>query len=227
MINESRDRKQGIRSRLIPVGIMPALYISFKKSRLFWFTLFLTVLMLCETLLISVFTGHLPTNISFLLLDKFDFFIEFLRDVPVDALTLIFVDKPLFVIASMQKDPVTAIWGLHYYGYTLIIHLLVAFIFSHVMTSSKSVELNWRAFPVLGSVLLIFSSLFLYLSSCCSVGGNWILETMLLAIIFDPVTASDAILDLYTVIEGGFIWLQTVMSLLGIFLVVSKLGNKS
>ena len=193
-----------------------------KHSGLFWFLLILTGLILCETLLVTLSTGYLPTGISFLLWDRFDFFLNFFRDEPLETLSLIFINKPLFKIVALQENPVTAIWELHYYSITLISHLLVAIVFSSIITRSKSIKSGWQNIPVSGSVLLILSSLFLYLSSCCTSGSNWVFHTWLLSIVFDPVTATDSVIEIYNIINSGFIWLQTMLTLLGIFLIFRK-----
>ncbi|MDH5394304.1 MAG: hypothetical protein OEY11_14045 [Gammaproteobacteria bacterium] len=201
---------------------MSSFYIRLKSSRLFWFLCLLVLTVLAETVLLAAFTTHLPTTLSFLLLDRFDFFLKLFTEAPVDALTLIFVDRPFMVITAMQKEAETAIWELRYYGYTLVVHLFVAAVFSHVMSGPECARLNFKAFPLLASVLLIFSSLFLYLSSCCAVGGNWVFETMLLAILFNPVTASDAFIVFYGFIASGFNWLQTALSVLAVVMMFNK-----
>ena len=206
---------------------MSLIHYEYKQSKLFWLILILAVVTLFEVFLISVSTGYLPTKVSFLLWDRFDYFIVYFRNEPFEALSLYFIDKPLFKIEAMQEAPITAIWGLHYYSYTLLAHLLVGIVFSCIITRSIFTKLSRRDFPVTGSSLLIFSSLFLYLSSCCSVGGNWIFHTWLLSILFNPVTATDSIIEIYTIISGGFIWLQTVTALFGIYLIAVKLHEIS
>lgn len=184
----------------------------------------MTVIMfLSEILLVSLSTGYLPAKVSFLIWDRYDFFTSYFSDNSFEALVLYFIDKPLFKIEAIQMDSASAIWGLHYYSYTLLAHLLVAIVYSYIITRSALNKNNWRGLPVLGSAMLILSSLFLYLSSCCSVGGNWIFHSWFLSVIFNPLTASESLLESYTLISEWLIWMQVLMALTGIYLMFSKL----
>ncbi|MCK4709884.1 MAG: hypothetical protein KAU21_14795, partial [Gammaproteobacteria bacterium] len=84
---------------------MSLIHYEYKQSKLFWLILILAVVTLFEVFLISVSTGYLPTKVSFLLWDRFDYFIVYFRNEPFEALSLYFIDKPLFKIEAMQEAP--------------------------------------------------------------------------------------------------------------------------
>jgi len=198
-------------------------------NHLFWFVLAFTFLIVTETILVSWFTGYLPTRFSFLLLDNFHFFLDYFWDEPVETLSFLLIDKPLFKIDALQDNLSTVIWGLHFYSYTLLTHIFIAILTSRLIVKQTLTISALRSFPVSGSVLLILSSLFLYLSSCCTNGANWIVHSWLLVIVFTPDNAIGNVFDIYKNIEGWLIWIQVVMAASGIYLVMrrKKLENNT
>lgn len=192
-----------------------------------WFLTMLTGLIFIETVFTSIFTGYAPTKVSFLLWNHFDILLLDFKEEPLNTLLFILIEKPIFQIESWQNDPAAVIWGLHFYSYTLITHFIVAGIFTHSITQFQTSKTNWKHFPVIGSALLISSSLYLYLSSCCTAGANWIFHTVLLAIFLNPVTATESTLEFYKRIHDGFIWMQIIPALLGIYLIIKKIGAKT
>ena len=192
-------------------------------NHLLWFIFVFTLLIVVETILVSLFTGYLPTKFSFLLWDKFNFFLDYLREEPIETLSFILIDKPLFKIEALQDNLTTVIWGLHFYSYTLFTHIVIAALASRIIVKHTTSAL--RSFPVSGSILLILSSLFLYLSSCCTSGANWIIHSWLLAVVFNPYNITETTLDIYNHIHGWFIWMQYVMAISGIYLIILKIRN--
>lgn len=196
-------------------------------NHLLWFLAAFTILIGLEVVLVALFTGFSPNNFSFLLWDKFYFFLTYLLEESVETLSFILIDKPLFKIEALQENKTTVIWGLHYYGVTLFTHIVVAILASRAINKHKFSKYTLLSFSISGVILLIFSSLFLYLSSCCTAGANWIIHTWILAVVFNPFTASETLIELYNYIQDWFIYLQYLMAALGGYLIFLKLKNKA
>ena len=194
---------------------------------LLWFIAAFTMLIGFEAALASLLTGYTLNNFSFLLWEKFHFFVTYFLEEPIETLSFILIDKPLFKIESLQKNQTSVIWGLHYYGVTLLTHTAIAILVSRAINTHTFLKSALLLFPIVGVILLIFSSLFLYLSSCCTAGANWIIHTWILAIVLNPYTASESLIELYNYIHDGFIYLQFLMAALGVYLIFLNLKNKT
>jgi hypothetical protein len=70
-----------------------------------------------------------------------------------------------------------------------------------------------------GAVLLAGSSLYLFHISCCTGGPLWIVHTGLISQLFNPVTSTVAMLDIYTVLQPWLGWLQAGCALVGALLI--------
>ena len=195
-------------------------------NHLLTFVAALTILIGLEATLVSLFTGYNPNNFSFLLWEKFHFFFRYLLEEPVETLSFIFIDKPIFKVEALQESSATVIWGLHYYGVTLFTHIVVAILASRAINKYTFPKYTLQSFSVSGVILLILSSLFLYLSSCCTAGANWIIHTCILAVVFNPFTASETLIELYNYINNWFIDVQYLMAALGGYLIFLKLKIK-
>ena len=196
-------------------------------NHLFWFVVTFTLLIGFQVTLTGFLTGYSPNNFSFLLWDQFHFFTRYLIEEPVKTLSFIFIDKPLFKIEALQENQSLVTWGLHYYGITLLVHTLIAFLASRAINTYTFSKSALKSFPVVGAILLYFSSLFLYLSSCCTAGANWIIHTMVLAVFFNPYMASENLIELYKEIHGGFIYIQILMVVSGLYLVFINLKSET
>ena len=196
-------------------------------NHLLWFILTFTLLILVEFILASLFTGYLPNKLSFLLWDKFDFFLIYFREEPVETLLFFLIERPLFEIEALHDDLSTVIWGLHFYSYTLFTHIVAAILASRAITRHTFSKSALLSLPISGILLLIFSSIFLYLSSCCTAGGNWIIHTWLLAIVFNPYMATANLLEIYNNFHGWLIWLQVLIAASGAYLIFLKLKNET
>jgi len=188
-----------------------------------WFVATFALLIGFETVLISLLTGYTPNKLSFLLWENFHFLLQYFLEEPIETLSFILIDKPLFRIEAIHDNPTTVIWGLHYYGVTLFTHAVIAILASRAINTHTFSKSALQSLPISGTILLIFSSLFLYLSSCCTAGATWIIHTWILAVVFNPYTASETLLDIYNYIQGGFIWLQFLMAVSGAYLIFLKL----
>jgi hypothetical protein len=195
-------------------------------NHLFWFVLSFTFIIIAETILVSLFTGYLPTRFSFLLWNNFHFLLDYLWDEPIEILSFLLIDKPLFKIDALQDNLSTVIWGLHFYSYTLLTHIFIAVLASRLIVKQTLTISALRSFPVSGSILLILSSLFLYLSSCCTNGATWIVHSLLLVIMFTPGNAIGNFFDIYNYIQGWLIWVQVVMAISGSYLVMQRKVEK-
>lgn len=198
-------------------------YNKFFLSHIFWFVLAMTLLIVAETILISLFTGYLPTKLSFLPWDKFHIILNYFREEPIETLSFIFTQKPLFKIEAILNSPTTTVWGLHFFSYTIFTHIVIAILASRRIVKYKFTTLALKFFPISGSILLILSSLFLYLSSCCTGGANWIIHSWLLSIVFNPYNATETTIEVYNNIHEWFIWFQFVMAASGFYLIMLKI----
>ncbi len=192
-----------------------------------WFVIILSILISVEILLITFFTGYPVNKLSFLLSDGFHFFIKYLLDDPLDTLYFVLIEKPLIKIEAIHNNPVTVIWGLHYYGFTILTHILLAALASRAISKYKLTTTTLKTFPMIGALLLILSSLFLYLASCCTGGASWIIHTSLLAIAFNPYNATESALEFYKNIQGWFNWMQFMMATLGTYLIILKIQKSN
>ena len=195
----------------------------FFLSPVLWFVLAIILLMVVETILMSLFTGYLPTQISFQQWDKFHIILSYFREEPIETLSFIFTHKPLFKIEALLNTPTTTIWGLHFYSYTIFVHVVIAILASRIIVKYKFTTLALKSFPICGSLLLILSSLFLYLSSCCTSGANWIIHSWLLSIVFNPYTATETTIEIYNNIHEWFTWFQFVIATSGLYLIMLKI----
>ena len=82
---------------------------------LLWFIAAFTMLIGFEAALASLLTGYTLNNFSFLLWEKFHFFVTYFLEEPIETLSFILIDKPLFKIESLQKKS-----NLSYLGITLL-----------------------------------------------------------------------------------------------------------
>lgn len=201
-------------------------YKIFLKS-LLWFILTFSILISFEVIFVSIITGYSPTSFSFLLWNKFHFFLTYLLGEPLETLSFLLIDKPLFKIEATLTNPTQVIWGLHYYGFTLLIHSIIAILISKAIMGYRKSKINLKHYPLSGLIILILSSLYLYSASCCTAGANWIIQTWLLAILFNPYTSSETMLEIYNNIENWFIWLQLAMFTLGSYLILLKVEIKN
>lgn len=196
---------------------------NFFLSHVLWFVLVFSLIILVETILISLFTGYLPTQISFQQWDKFHIIFSYFWEEPIETLGFIFVHKPLFKIEALLNIPSTTIWGLHFYSYTIFTHIVIAILASRIIVKYKFTTLALKSFPIIGSILLMLSSLFLYLSSCCTGGANWIIHSWLLSIVFNPYNATETTIEIYNNIHEWFVWFQFVMAASGLYLIMLKI----
>lgn len=190
------------------------------------FLAILAGLVISELILTAAMTGYMPNRVTFLLWDNIDFLLIYFGEEPWDTFKFVFMDKPLFLIESRLENPSSAVWGLHYYSYTVVIHIAVALVLVQVIRLSQSIAATSRFVVVLGAGLLVLSSLYLYLASCCTTGASWLLHTWLLAIVFNPQTATEFIIELYGVVHKWLLWLQIMIAVSGAYLAVRGLKRK-
>ena len=100
---------------------------------------------------------------------------------------------------------------------TLLLHLGLASVLAK-MRLRHGPAFKYEALPLTGSALIVISSLYLFLGSCCSGGPNWIVQTWLLAIVFNPVTSTNATIQLYQSIKDIFIVVQLFTGITGAYL---------
>lgn len=191
-------------------------------NQMLWAFFAFILLIVVETILISLFTGYYPDKFVFLLWDKFDFFRIYFKEEPFDTFVYFLIERPLFKIEALQDNLTTVIWGFHFYSYTLVIHIIISILASRIIVRHTLTILALQTFSVSGSILLILSSLFLYLSSCCTSGAVWIIHSWLLSLVFNPFKATETILELYNNIHGWLIWIQYLMATSGVYLIIKK-----
>ena len=194
-------------------------------SHISWFMLAFSLLIAIETILISLFTGYLPTKLLYLKWDQFSFILNYFWDEPFDTLSFIFTHKPFLKIEAILStaSTTTTVWGLHFYSYTIFTHVAIALLASRILVKHKFTTLALKSFPISGSILLILSSLYLYLSSCCTSSSNWIIHSWILSIAFNPYNATETTIKIYNNIHEWFIWFQFLMAASGLYLIMLKI----
>lgn len=176
-------------------------------------------LLALEMAFVALVTGHLFVQFKSPLIEHFAFFLALAKDAPLTTLKLILVEQPFFIIQSQQKATGVTVWALHYFSFTVLLHLLVAFWLSAGL-HRQGLSIHFGRITFIGSVLLLLSSLYLRLAGCCTGGPNWIVQTWLLSLVFNPITASTAMIRLYEFLKDGFVVLQLCSALAGGYLLL-------
>ena len=174
-------------------------------------------LILAELVFIALSTGHMAIQFKSPLLENIGFFMVLAGEDLTTTLRIVLLDNPLFIIQSKYTSTDSAVWSLHYFSFTLLVHLLVAYVLSEKI-SRHGILTRIQDVPFSGSVLLIASSIYLLLAACCTDGPHWIFQTWLLAVVFNPITSSNATIQLYQVLRDWFIVPQLAMGGLGAYL---------
>ena len=176
-------------------------------------------MVLLEVALIVLLTGHFPNRITSTLFANPGFFATYLLEAPATTLKLLLIDKPLFEIASVQSHGDLDTWRLYYFNYATLVHLGVAALLVRRWHSVRGIGRRGRFLFGGGAVLLVSSSLYLFHISCCTGGPLWIVHTGLISHLFNPVTSTVAMLDVYTVLQPWLGWLQASFALTGAMLI--------
>lgn len=187
--------------------------------RLFYALCILITVIVFEIGFVALSTGSMDLRYKSPVLQDFGYFIALLQQEPLESLNLFFVHKPVFMIESRHALVDTNVWALHYFATTVLVHVLIALLIAHIGVASAS-TLRWRDIPFAGSVLLLFSSLYLLLTSCCTGGSHWIFHTWLLSLVFNPITSSTATIQLYQSLKDWFVVLQLLCGVAGMYLII-------
>lgn len=185
--------------------------------RLFYTLLIMTGLLLLETVLVALSTGYLFIQFKSPLIENFGFFLALAGEDPLSTIKLLIADKPLFIIHSQHSTAASTRWALHYFSLTVLVHVVLAFLLAGIV-ARKGAAGRLEHIPVTGIALLILSTLYLRLAACCTGGPNWIVQSWLLAIVFNPVTSSNATIQLYQSIKDWFIVLQVISGGMGAYM---------
>ncbi len=172
---------------------------------------------MAEIAFIALSTGHMAIQIKSPLLENLGFFMVLAGEDLTATLRIVLVENPLFIVESKYKATDSTAWSLHYFSVTLLVHLLVAYVASEKV-SRQGINTRIQDLPLSGSVLLIASSVYLLLAACCTDGPHWLFHTWLLAVVFNPITSSNATIQLYQVLRDWFILPQLAMGGLGVYL---------
>jgi len=170
-----------------------------------------------EVVFIALSTTYMQVQFRSPVLGNFRFFMVLLQEAPLTSLKLIIVEQPLFIIEAKHHATAATVWSLHYFSITVLIHVFISQVIANIISRSAD-AFRWRDIPFTGSVLLLFSSLYLFLGSCCTGGPNWIFHTWLLAVVFNPITSSNATIQLYQMLKDGFVIWQVLTGVLGGYL---------
>lgn len=179
-----------------------------------------------ETAFIALATGYMFIQFRSSLLENLGFFVLLADEDPMATLRIILMDNPVFIIQSKHKPTDSTVWSLHYFSLTILVHLLVAFILSEKV-STKGFWTRLQDLPLSGSILLLCSSIYLLLASCCTDGPHWLLHTWLLAVVFNPITSTNATIQLYQVLKDWFVLLQFVVGGLGGYLLFRSMRKRA
>lgn len=177
----------------------------------------LVALIMIEAVFVAFASGYLFLQFKSPMLENFAFFASLARDDLFSTLRFILLEKAWLVIQSQHKVSGTLIWSLHYYSYSLLMHGLVAYCLARLMTSREANEI-YSARVLAGVSLFLLAGLYLFLGSCCTGGPNWIVQTWMLAVVFNPVTSTNATIKFYQAIKEGFVVFQLLSGVIGLFL---------
>lgn len=197
-----------------------ASFLRLIRAQGLYFLMIFFGIIVCEVIFVAVSAGYFPTDIEVLIWKDISFLLPYLLEEPLDTLKFILVNKPVLVIESRLDNPPQTVWGLHYYSYSLIAHFISALALTGLIKPSVSQQHARRYQAILGSGLLLVSSIYLYLSSCCTGGANWVIQTLWLAIITDPALSTEALISTYQENEGLFFWTQLVIATVGFYLII-------
>lgn len=187
-----------------------------------WFSIVFFTLFICEIILLGFPAGYLPNKLSFVFINNLDIIGLYFQDNPLNALKFVLIDTPVFTIESWQTNGQTAVWGLHYYAYSLLVHIVITISISMNLCRSGIFATRVKQLPITGLTLLLMSSLYLYLASCCTSGANWFVHTLLLAFASNPALNSAFIMDTYVYIRNGLTISQFGMAIVGLYLVYKR-----
>lgn len=182
-------------------------------------------MLLLEVLLIALLTGQLPNRITSTLLANPGFFATYLLEAPGTTLQLLLIDKPLFEIAAVQAHADLDSWRLHYFNHAILIHVGLAVVLVRRRRSVRATGRQGRLLLGAGVVLLASSTLHLFHISCCTGTPLWIIHTGLISLLFNPVTSTVAMLDVYNVLQPWLGWLQAGFALAGGLLIWKSLAT--
>jgi len=179
-----------------------------------------------ETVFIALSTGYLSVQFISPPLQQRDFFLSLARQDLATTLRFVFVDSPLLIIQSQHRATGTIVWSLHYFSLSVLIHLVLAGWLADIRCR-RGPDSGYEIRLIIGMGLLIVSTLYLFLGSCCSGGPNWIVQTWLLAIVFNPITSSNATIQLYQSLKDGFVVVQLLSGVVGAYLLFRYMRTAS
>lgn len=186
-------------------------------QRVVYTILIVTGLIIVEVVFIAMSTGYMLVHVKSSLLENAGFFMVLLQEEPLMTLKLMLIEKPLFIIEARHEATASVVWSLHYFSFTLLVHFIISFFIAGIILRFGE-DLRWQDIPFTGSVLLLFASLYLLMTSCCTAGPNWIFHTWLLSVVFNPITSSNATIKVYQFLKDGFVLLQIGTGLVGGYL---------
>jgi hypothetical protein len=180
-------------------------------------------MLLLEVLLVALMTGQFPNRITSTLLANPGFFATYLLEAPGTTLRLLLIDKPLFEIAAVQAHGELDSWRLHYFNHAILIHVGLAVVLVRRRHSVRDAGKQGRLQLGAGVVLLASSSLHLFHIGCCTGTPLWIIHTGLTLWLFNPVTSTVVMLDVYNVLQPWLGWLQAGFAFAGGLLIWKSL----
>jgi len=167
-----------------------------------------------EVILMAVFAGSGPNSVSVPLVENFSLLSTLWRSNPAAALPLI-SQTPVFVIAHQEYAASIQAWGLYFFPFTFVVHLVIAVVAALLLRRllSHPRDFLWL---IAGGVALAFAVTYTRFATCCTGGPRWALDVGLYALAFDPIRS---LLDwpaIYTRMEAFLPYLQFATGLAGI-----------
>ena len=166
-------------------------------------------ILIIQTGIISIFTESLPNQFEFTLINNLEYFFELFNSNPSSAISVLLIHKPIFIIHSIDKLTDNQTWGFYLMPISTIMLLVLAMLITWIKQLSPAPKIwTWL---ILASVILSVSVFYLRVQTCCTANPSWLLEVILLSLIYNPILNSAFWQDIYLLITPWFTVIQLLM----------------
>lgn len=181
-------------------------------------------IILSELGVMMVVTGETPNQLEFTFIEKLNFFINIVSISPGSAANLILIDTPVVIIQKIAPLTNDQIWGMYLMPISLIIQIILSIFIAWISCTTSKISI-WLWTGV-GSVLLVFSVLYLKLLSCCTTGPTWCFEIWLFSQVNDPMLNTYFWQGVYMYLSPWFTVIQLTTASIALF-ILALCSNKA